>query len=193
MIDYTCVLFAGGKSSRMGRDKALLPFGTYSTLSEFQYARLKKIFTRVIISAKTAEKFPFASEVITDPDTTEFAPTAGFVAAFEALDSDSFFALSVDTPFVGIEEIKALLSADNGACDAVIARTPEGSHPLCGIYHRTLQNDFSEMFTCKNHRLGALLKKSRTCYVDFNDEAPFANLNHPHEYEEAHQKIITPK
>ncbi len=191
MIDHTCVIFAGGKSSRMGRDKSLLPFGGYGTLAEFQYVRLRKIFKHVVISAKSADKFPFPAEVITDPQSEEYAPTAGFVAAFAALDSDSFFALSVDTPFVGIREIQAMFDADGTDCDAVIARTAEGMHPLCGIYHRTLQNDFIEMFTCKNHRLGSLLKKSRIRYVDFSDDAPFANLNHPHEYEEAYQKNIT--
>ena len=30
-----------------------------------------------------------------------------------------------------------------------------------------------------------LLKSSNTTYVEFDDEKPFLNLNHPHEYEEA--------
>jgi len=38
----TAIIFAGGKSSRMGRDKALLPFGGYDTLTEYQYRRLSQ-------------------------------------------------------------------------------------------------------------------------------------------------------
>jgi molybdenum cofactor guanylyltransferase len=36
-----------------------------------------------------------------------------------------------------------------------------------------------------DHRLGKLLSIARTRYVEFTDEEPFANLNHPHEYEAA--------
>jgi molybdopterin-guanine dinucleotide biosynthesis protein A len=44
-----CVIFAGGKSSRMGEDKSLLPFGTFSSLAEYQYNRLSNIFDIVYI------------------------------------------------------------------------------------------------------------------------------------------------
>jgi len=59
------IIFAGGKSSRMGRDKALLPFGEYSTLCEYQYQRLAKIFETVHISTKEA-KFDFDAPLIYD-------------------------------------------------------------------------------------------------------------------------------
>jgi molybdopterin-guanine dinucleotide biosynthesis protein A len=40
-----------------------------------------------------------------------------------------------------------------------------------------------------DHRLGKLLASSKTLYVEFADEAPFANLNHPHEYQEALERF----
>jgi len=63
MFDLPCILFAGGKSSRMGEDKSLLPFGGYSSLAQFQYVRLSKLFTHVSISTKTADKFDFTANV----------------------------------------------------------------------------------------------------------------------------------
>ncbi|MDP1784432.1 MAG: NTP transferase domain-containing protein, partial [Sulfuricurvum sp.] len=42
LFDLPCILFAGGKSSRMGSDKSLLPFGGYPTLAQYQYERLSK-------------------------------------------------------------------------------------------------------------------------------------------------------
>jgi len=59
----TAIIFAGGKSSRMGRDKALLPFGGYDTLTEYQYRRLSKIFNRVYISTKN-DKFNFNGQFL---------------------------------------------------------------------------------------------------------------------------------
>ena len=47
MIDIPCVIFAGGKSSRMGEDKALLAFGEFPTLTQFQLNKLQKIFKNV--------------------------------------------------------------------------------------------------------------------------------------------------
>jgi len=60
------VIFAGGKSSRMGKDKALLPFADCNTLSEFQYNKLTSLFDKVYISSKE-DKFDFEATVITDP------------------------------------------------------------------------------------------------------------------------------
>lgn len=186
-FNLSCVIFAGGKSSRMGQDKSLLPFGGYATLAEYQYRRLSKLFERVYLSAKE-KKFDFEAEIIEDSPAEEvFAPTAGFDAVFRKLQDERLFVLSVDTPFVGEEEIAAIIENDMADLDAVIAKTASGSHPMCGIYHRTLLPSFERMLKEENHRLGRLLKVSRTAFVTFENEERFANLNHPHEFEAAKQ------
>lgn len=189
MFSLSCILFAGGKSSRMGEDKSLLPFGGYTTLTEFQYTRLKKIFTRVYISTKNRDKFDFDGDFILDPIHVDFAPTAGFVSVLRALEDERIMVLSVDTPFVEERVFQTLIDADSPELDAVIARTNEGSHPMCGIYHRSLLGNFERMLTDGDHRLGKLLASSRTRFVDFTDEALFSNLNHPHEYQEALKRL----
>ncbi len=181
-----CVIFAGGKSSRMGEDKALLPFGGYSSLAQYQYERMKKVFLHVSISTKSVDKFSFTCKSIEDPkDTDTFAPTAGLVASFDALQVKKIFVLSVDSPFIDENIIKTLIKADNDSLDAVIAKTKQGIHPMCGIYHSSLHVKLQEMLQNDNHRLRELLTKSKTEYVCFEDETLFANLNHPHEYQEA--------
>jgi molybdopterin-guanine dinucleotide biosynthesis protein A len=186
MIDIPCVIFAGGKSSRMGEDKALLPFGAFPTLTEFQLFRLCKIFKNVFISCKESSKFDFEAHFIRDVKTDSlFAPTAGFVAIFQELQEECFFAISVDAPFIGEKEILAIIANDNPHADATIAKTPQGMEPMCGIYHRSLENSFIRMFQNDNHKLGFLLKNASTVFVEFEDTKPFLNLNHPHEYQEA--------
>jgi len=177
----------------MGRNKALLPFGGYDTLAEYQYRRLTNYFTAVYLSVKTAELFDFDAPAILDPmDTDVYAPTAGFIAAFEQLDDERLFALSVDTPFVDEAEIATLVAADRPGIDATIAKSPTRSHPMCGIYHRSLLNDFYTMLRSNDHRLGKLLSKRRTRAVDFPDERPFTNLNHPNEYDDALRQLTPP-
>ena len=185
MFDIPCVIFAGGKSSRMGEDKSLLPFGGFSTLTEFQYSRLSKIFKTIYISCKDKSKFDFNANYIEDIPSETFAPTAGFVAIYQTLKENSFFALSVDAPFVSDIEIVKIIEADRDDADATIAKTAFGNQPMCGIYHRSLDNKFKKMLEDDNHKLGFLLKSSKTTFVNFDNEKPFLNLNHPHEYEEA--------
>lgn len=186
LIDLPCVIFAGGKSSRMGEDKSLLPFGQFNTLTQFQLSRLSKIFKTVYISCKSKDKFDFEANFIEDAKSdSTFAPTAGFVAILDELKEKSFFALSVDTPFVSKKEIERIIESDSDTFDATIAKTESGTQPMCGIYHRSLENQFSKMLRDDNHKLGFLLKNSKTNFVHFSDEKPFLNLNHPHEYKEA--------
>ena len=184
MFNIPCVIFAGGKSSRMGEDKSLLPFGNFDTLTQFQLSQLNKIFSTVYISCKKKYKFDFEANFIEETGSV-YAPTAGFVAIFEALKNESFFAISVDSPFVSEKEIKKLLESDTSDADATIAKTKFGIHPMCGIYHRSLESKFSDMLKNDEHKLGFLLKSSNTTFVNFDDEEPFLNLNHPHEYKEA--------
>ncbi|MCD4667965.1 MAG: molybdenum cofactor guanylyltransferase MobA [Sulfurimonas sp.] len=186
MLQIPCVIFAGGKSSRMGEDKSLLPFGDFKTLTEFQLHRLNKIFKTVYISCKNKNKFDFDTNFIEDIKTDEvFAPTAGFVAIFKELQDDSFFAISVDTPFINEKIINKIIQSDNPHADTTIATLESQIQPMCGIYHRSLENKFINMLKTDNHKLGFLLKSSNTTLVKFEDEKPFLNLNHPHEYQEA--------
>ena len=186
MLNIPCVLFAGGKSSRMGKDKALLPFGDSPTLTQYQHSRLSKIFKTVYISCKDKHKFSFEANFIEDIKTAEcFAPTLGFITLFEQTQENSFFVLSVDSPFVDEDIISKLLEMDSPEIDATIAQTAQGVQPLCGIYHRSLTPSFKQMLQENKHKLNALLQNVKTTYVPFEDENSFLNLNHPHEYEQA--------
>ncbi|WP_297441600.1 molybdenum cofactor guanylyltransferase MobA [Sulfurimonas sp.] len=191
MFSIPCVIFAGGKSSRMGEDKALLPFADFDTLTQYQYNRLSKLFSNVYISCKDKSKFHFPAAFIEDAKGLDiYAPTLGFVTAFKELKEERFFALSVDSPFVGEDEIQKLLLSNNTNVNAVIAQTQEGMQPLCGIYSRTLLPKFEKMLDENNHKLGLLLKNTNTTFVYFDNKNAFANLNHPNEYQEA-LKIIS--
>jgi len=178
------IIFAGGKSSRMGRDKALLPFGGYNTLCEYQYQRLAKIFETVHISTKEA-KFDFDAPLIYDL-YPQSSPLVGLISIFETIESDECFILSVDAPFVDEQVIKRLYKqSEESLADAIIAQSPGGNQPLCGIYRRSILPYAKEFIAQENHKLNALLRRADTTFVLFEDEAPFDNLNHPHEYEKA--------
>ena len=185
-FDLPCVIFAGGKSSRMGQDKALLPFGEQKSLAEYQYRRLSKIFSSVYISTKE-NKFAFSAPLILDGSHDVYAPTPAFVASFQELKED-IFVISVDTPFIDADTIEKIYTYKDKGFDAVIAKTKEGTHPLCGIYSYRLLSRFQDMLKEDSHRLGYLLKNVNTKFVYFDESDAFENLNHPHEYTKALQR-----
>jgi len=184
-----CVLFAGGKSSRMGEDKAFLPFGGSDSLIEYQIQRLKEIFARVYISAKDKTVFdPVDAIVIEDIAYKDvYAPTAGFFNIYRQLKAENmFFVLSVDAPFVNKDVISKVLEVNNASSyDAIIVRTSSGIHPLCGIYTRKLEEPMQLMMEKKKYKLTDLLDKSNVFYVDVEDDDLLLNLNTPKEYQKA--------
>jgi len=183
----TAIIFAGGKSSRMGKDKALLPFAGYNTLSEFQYNKLTSLCDKVYISSKE-NKFDFDATVITDR-YEENSPLVGIISIFEALEVDEVFILSVDAPFVNKEVIEKLLNHEE-EFDAIIAKSTSGAQPLCGVYRRSILPLAQKHLSEGNHRLNDLLGEAHTQFVMFEDDTPFINLNHPHEYEQAMKSLI---
>lgn len=177
------IVFAGGKSSRMGEDKALLPFGKYSTLSEFQYVRLSAWFHKVYLSTKE-KKFDFTDALIFDCQK-ESSPLVGIVSVFEALDADEAFILSVDMPFVDKEIIRILQENNSQQWDAIVAKSPKGIQPLCGFYKKSILPLARNRLAMGDHRLQSLLEEAKTHYVVFDSDMPFANLNTPEDYQDA--------
>lgn len=177
------IIFAGGKSSRMGKDKALLPFGSYTTLAEFQYAKLSILFQEVYISAKT-NKFHFACNVIEDTQE-ESSPLVGIVSIFETLNVEEVFILSVDVPFVEKNIIEKILNHAQTSNDAIVAQSPSGIQPLCGLYRKSILPFARRQLENHNHKLHDLLSMADTLFVPFDEDESFTNLNHPQEYQKA--------
>jgi len=179
------VIFAGGKSSRMGEDKALLPFQDFDTLTEFQHHKLSQIFTHVYISSKT-DKFGFPVHIVEDISTIS-SPLVGIISALEQIKSDRIFILCVDAPFVDRTIIDTIIKDDqkHHYRQATIAKTPQGTQALCGIYHKSMLSLAKEQLAQNNHKLQTLLAKAETSYVNFEDEKKFLNLNDKEAYLEA--------
>lgn len=181
--DIPLVIFAGGKSSRMGKDKALLPFGGYSTLTQYLYTKLSKSFQNVYISAKT-DKFDFECIVIEDTQK-EYSPLIAIRSIFETIQADEIFILSVDSPFVNNEIIEKIFKNRGSMKEIVVAQTPSGIQPLCGCYKKSILPLVYDQLEKGNHKLLDLLDLANTQLVEFEEDEPFTNLNHPHEYEKA--------
>ncbi len=130
------VILAGGKSLRMGQNKALLQIDGES-LIERVLRELGSVTNEIVISAN--DPSPFLSlglRVISDlfPDR---GPLAGLHAAMTHTCRPILLLLACDLPSVRSEFLSRMLELSEDF-DAVIPRTADGMvHPLCAVYRRT--------------------------------------------------------
>ena len=177
------VIFAGGKSSRMGKDKALLPFGGYATLAEYQYRRLLPWFDRVALSSRE-RKFPFEAPVILDRVSEAHSPMVALVSVLSKVEAEAVFVVSVDMPFVDAQLIGRLYEAYEAdpSIQIAVARSDRGAEPLCGVYSRSLLPQAERLLQEGEHRMQALLAEVVSVEVNCDRPEVFANLNTPEEY-----------
>ncbi|OUR70555.1 molybdenum cofactor guanylyltransferase [Arcobacter sp. 31_11_sub10_T18] len=180
-----CVILCGGKSSRMGEDKALLPFDKYNTLVQYQVERLKPYFKSVQLSSKT-NKFDFPCDIIYDAEEIS-SPMIALKTILNALKDEKVFIMTVDTPFVSLGTMDKLYASSKNF-DITVAQTLR-THNLCGVFSKSILANVVEMVDDDFHKIGALLKNVNTSYVKFDDENEFLNLNTQNEYKLAMELI----
>ena len=189
--DIACIIFAGGKSKRMGEDKSLLPFGKYSTLAEFQWQKFKKYFDNIFISTKNRDKFDFEANFIEDivfyanDDEPIYSPAVAMYSVFDKMGFEKIFVISVDAPFFEIEHFKKLYSNEISGVDIIMPRNKTGIHPLCAIYKISCKDELLKMIEQDVHKLRILTKNLNTTFVDFEEEKAFININNKEEYKKA--------
>jgi len=185
-LNATAVVIAGGKSSRMQKDKALLPFGKYNTLSEYQFVRLSKIFENVYLSSKV-NKFNFKVDLIEDNYLVS-SPLVALISIFENLEVEEAFVLSVDAPFVSESVIIQLYNEAKEGVDVIVAESRQGLEPLCAIYRKSFLKEAYVALDENRHRLQGLFYNLNVQKVKINDKEVFTNLNYPEEYQEASKR-----
>ncbi|GAA8257651.1 molybdenum cofactor guanylyltransferase MobA [Helicobacter pylori] len=179
-----CVLLAGGKSSRfitnnIQTNKALMPFESHSSLLEYQYTRLLKLFKKVIISAK--KSYELNAPYLLERESDLFSPLFGIYNAFLTLQTPYIFFIPIDTPLVSFESIKALCGIKNFS--VVYAKSPTKEHYLISLWHQNIFNALSYALKTQNYRLSDLVKNTSSIAMYFNKEEEFLNLNTLKDYE----------
>ena len=181
-FEIPCVILSGGKSSRMGEDKSLLPFSTSNSLIEYQYKRLKPYFKDIYISSKI-DKFDFLQNkqsLILDENKEIFSPILALETIFSKFSNQKIFIITVDTPFVSIETINELINKSNKV-DICIAQT-EKTHNLCGVFSSNLNIFIKDMIKNDIHKIFYLIKNNNHKIINFDNHEQFININNKSEY-----------
>ena len=123
---------AGGRSQRMQRDKALLPWGATDLLGH-TLDRLRKVAAQTrILSGPESRYADRGVEVIVDP-APGLGPLGGLLAALESASSHTALLLGVDLPLVPTTLLAHLVELSAHA-DAVVPVSCGGPEPLCAVY-----------------------------------------------------------
>ena len=181
-MSLSAVILAGGKSSRMGEDKALLPYKEFSTLVEYQYIKLKDIFNNVYISSKN-NKFPFKSNIITD-EFSSYSPLGAIISSLEYI-KDDIFILSVDMPLIDKEIINKLVinyKEHKNSYDIFIAKSYNGLEPTVAIYTQKSLKLAYLQYRMNDYKLLNLIKKSKYKAIYFKEDKKFININFKEDY-----------
>lgn len=137
-LDAWGVVFCGGASQRMGRDKARLVLDG-ETLLERAARVLAAVTPRVCLASGSRARYPeLGLECLVDASAGA-GPLAGLVTVLERLERERLSyacVLACDMPRVSAELFRALLARARAAdADVALVRTPAGLEPLCGVYH----------------------------------------------------------
>jgi molybdopterin-guanine dinucleotide biosynthesis protein A len=196
--DLTAFILAGGKSTRMGADKAFVELDGRTLLARaLDVARSLTPDVRIVgDSAKFASFAPVVEDLFRN-----CGPLAGIHAALQSSQSDLNLILAVDLPFIPSPLLRFLVTRakDSATSLVTIPRTPEGWQPLCAVYRKQFADAAEHALRAGRYKIGQLFHPVQTQAIDAAEleaagfsQSVFRNLNTPQELAEA-RKTANPQ
>jgi molybdenum cofactor guanylyltransferase len=192
IADATAVVLTGGKSSRMGRAKALLPFDGEPLIVHI-VRHLKRVFAETVVVAAPEQELPLLPVALVRDQVAYQGPVSGIYRGLKAATKEVCFVTSCDAPFLDLALISHLLS-EISDCDVVVPFWQERFQPLHAVYRRSVAPLLHEQLERGELRPIFLYDKVRTRKVH-EDEIrtldpegmSFLNMNSPADYDSALQ------
>lgn len=187
-----CIL-AGGRSTRMGRDKALLPFGGRPLLEH-----MLEVAASVVAPVRIAgdpQALAYA-DVLPDAFAGQ-GPLAGIHTALRASRAPFTLVLAVDMPFLSREFLRFLVTQAQGSAALVTApRLEDGWQPLCAVYRAEFLPHAERALQAGRNRVDALYAEMPVQEISaaslqergFTADL-FRNLNTPQDWDAAQAEL----
>jgi molybdenum cofactor guanylyltransferase len=194
--DLTAFILAGGRSSRMGRDKAFLEFEGQSLLR--RALLLAHSVARDVRIVGPASKFS-ASGIVVEDTFPDRGPLGGIHTALNASPTDLNLILAVDMPFLSKRFLIYLVQrARTNDAIITIPRTQSGWEPLCAIYRRSFATIAEAALKSGENKIDRLFQNLKLNPITEEDLQPFPqnqfrNLNTPEDLSKSKSQIPNPK
>jgi molybdopterin-guanine dinucleotide biosynthesis protein A len=187
--DVSAFILAGGKSTRMGTDKAFVEYEGRTLLA--RALDLARSVASGVWIVGSKEKFAGFAPVVEDV-FRDCGPLGGIHAALLGSSIELNLMLAVDTPFVSRAFLKYLITQAQRAPDAVVIvpRSDGRRQPLCAIYCREFAAVAERALQARQNRIDRLFDEVQTRVIEQEElegagfsSALFRNLNTPEELE----------
>lgn len=185
------IVLCGGKSTRMGTSKALLPFGPESMLQRVVRRLGEAVGPIVVVAAPDQELPPLAPEVRIERDRREGrGPLEGLAAGLAALEADEAiaYATSCDVPLLQPAFVRRMIEL-LGEHDIAVPWVEGFHHPLAAVYRRRVAAAIESLLAEDRLRPVFLFDRVPTRIVlpdELIDADPrfdtLRNLNRPEDY-----------
>jgi len=184
----SAIILAGGKSSRMGRPKALLLFDGEPLIVRIVRI-LRRLFADIVVVAAPGQELPPLPVKLVRDDEAYQGPVGGIYYGLRAASGEVSFVTSCDVPFVNLSLISYLTSQISNY-DVVVPYWEERFQPLHAVYRGNVAPLLKEQLDRGELRPISLYKKVRTREVGEDeirrfdpDGLSFLNMNTPDDYE----------
>lgn len=187
-------ILAGGKSSRMGREKSRLRLGNREFIEII--ADACRDFAELLISADAAGRFPELPYRVIPDERSGFGPVEGIYQLLRASRTQYVLVVATDMPFLTAPLLNALAQRVTGGEDCLVLRRDGRPEPLCSIYSRTAIPALQAMRAGEISKIRLLYDRVRVRYVDLESlgfsDAAVANINTAEDYRRATGEDIAP-
>lgn len=175
-------VLAGGGSSRMGRDKALLEIGGEPILLRIARA-VAEAAGSVVIVGEPERYARFGFPVLPD-GVRGIGPLGGLLRVLESGIADWSLVVACDMPGVTTGLLKQILAQAQDAVDARCAAAVSGGEPepLCAVYHRSCLPEVRSAVEDRRLRMRDLLARLEPIKVAVGDIHLLENINTPAEW-----------
>lgn len=186
--NYSMIVLAGGKSSRMGTDKADLCIGDKSFL-ELQIEKGRKLGIQDIqVSGYRGNRCPIP---VTPDRLPEKGPLGGLESCLRRAKQEKCLVLGVDIPLIPVTELERLLSAgEKSEASVTILKHGDREQPLIAVYRRDLADAIlEEIMQGKGSVFGFINKIG---YAVYESKAPaqyMTNVNSPEIYKQIKERV----
>ena len=163
----TSIILAGGKSSRLGRNKALQVIEGKS-LIQWVIDRLAILSTEIIIATAHGKAIPCSSavEIKTVADIySGKGPLVGIYSGLIASSSSRAIVVGCDTPFLSVGLLKYMIRISS-TFDVVVPRIKDKLEPLCAVYSKSCLVFIQELLEQNQLRIAELFSMVKVRYIE---------------------------
>jgi molybdenum cofactor guanylyltransferase len=184
------VILAGGQSSRMGTNKALLELHGEPLIQRLA-RRLQRWFDQVVVVTNTPEAFAFLGLPMAGDRLPGMGPLGGLEAGLSLSRHEHAFFAACDMPFVDEPFVRHLLGLAPGH-DVVVPLVGGEYEPMHAVYSRSLLPAVTANLESRRLRLISIFDGARVRVVEeaeirsFGDPGRlFFNCNTPEDFRQA--------